>query len=217
MQHASVAIMPPKPDFAKAVTETFSVSKYQTSTVYLSLNNSFPTSLPTCSYFSLCARRCKLPPSCWPPCLAVLYTHCAGNLESGFSRLVAVCPGLPWENDIKHMISRHAFLMTPDWQSSQIIMVLFGGLRFWSELTTASNDLQWVVTQWPAEELWCRRPYHICVRLYGIFDDTCVVRRWASVPAAVQPDQRATAVVACELTIWECRKWVLKINEIISS
>lgn len=47
MQHASVAIMQTKPDFAKAVTETFSVSKYQTSTVYLSLNNSFPTSLPT--------------------------------------------------------------------------------------------------------------------------------------------------------------------------
>lgn len=44
-------------------------------------------------------------------------------------------------------------------------------------------------------------PYHICVRFYGVLHDTCVLSQRASVPAAVQPDQGAAAVVACESTI----------------
>lgn len=45
--------------------------------------------------------------------------------------------------------------------------------------------------------------YNICVRLYGMFDNARVVGCWAPVPAAVQPDEWATAVVARELAIWE--------------
>lgn len=46
-----------------------------------------------------------------------------------------------------------------------------------------------------------RSSYHICVCFYGVLNDTHLVSHRASVPAAVEPDQGTTAVVACKSAI----------------
>lgn len=191
-----------QPDVAKAITVTFSVSKYQIWAVYLSLNdNSIPTSLSTRSHFSLCTQRCKLPPSCGLP-VRLFSTHIVQvTLKVGLVGKVLYLKGM----------SRSPLGKCP---REHIYIYIY---ELWHYLMVPNFEVNWQLLPMTFSELRCRRPYHIRVRLYGMFDDTCVVRRRASVPAAVQPDQWAAAVVACELTIWECRKHVLKTNDIINS